>query len=143
MANDNLVRRVPMPAAALRIVAVTLINATIAVRLVNLVSRCLFSPLAAALRPLPMSDEQAAYLFIWTGRLAAIGVYGFFAVDLLSAFGLPDSSAALLIRLVGFAVAAMLMIVILQSRDVVAIMQVAEESALTAGALIRPTLISR
>ena len=30
-----------------------------------------------------------------------------------------------------------------QSRDVVAIMQVAEESALTAGALIRPTLISR
>ena len=108
------------PNSLARIVAVTLINATIAVRLVNLVSRCLFSPLAAALRPLPMSDEQAAYLFIWTGRLAAIGVYGFFAVDLLSAFGLPDSSAALLIRLVGFAVAAMLMIVILQSRDVVA-----------------------
>ena len=37
------------PNSLARIVAVTLINATIAVRLVNLVSRCLFWPLAAAL----------------------------------------------------------------------------------------------
>lgn len=103
-----------------RVIAVAVINAVIAVRLVGVLNRSLLSPLAPRLRPLPLGDEEAAYLFVWAGRFAAVGVYGFFSVDLLGALGMPEGSTALLLRIVGLVIAAMALILILQSRDHVA-----------------------
>ncbi len=103
-----------------RIVCVAIVNAMIVVRLIGVMGRSLLSPLASNLRPLPLSDEQAAYLFVWLGRFAVIGVYGYFLVNLLVAMGLPEGSSALLMRVVGLILAAMAIMLVLQSRETVA-----------------------
>jgi len=102
------------------VIAVAVINAVIAARLVAVVNRSLFSPLAPRLRPLPIGDEQAAYFYVWVGRFSLVVIYGFVTVDLLGALGLPEGSTALLLRIIGLVVAAMALIVLLQSRDPVA-----------------------
>lgn len=102
-----------------RVICVAVVNAMILVRLIMVACRSLLSPLSPTLRPLPFSDEQAAYLFVWVGRFAVIGVYGFFLIDLLGALGLPEGSAALLLRVVGLMLTAMAVIVVLQSREAV------------------------
>lgn len=107
------------PDSIARIVCVAIVNAVILVRLILVAGRSLLSPLAPRLRPLPLGDDQAAYLFVWLGRFAVVGIYGYFLVTLLAALGLPVGSAALLIRVVGLVLTAMAIMLILQSREAV------------------------
>ena len=103
-----------------RVVSIALVNALVLVRAGTVTVRILLSPLAPALRIIPVKDHEAVYLAVWTRRFLALGIYGFFAIELLASLGLPDSSTALLQRLVGFCLTLLGFMVILQSRETVA-----------------------
>ncbi len=107
------------PDGVARIVCVTIANAIIVVRLIGVAATSLLSPFSPTLRPLPLNDEQAAYLFVWVVRFARVAVFGFFLVNLLVALGLPEGSSGLLMRIVGLLLAAMAVMLVLQSHDAV------------------------
>ena len=111
---------VAVPGDLARVVSGAVVNAVALERAVAILARCVLSPLSRPLRALPLGDEPAAYLYVWIARFAAVGVYGWAAFDLLAAVGLPESGAGLLLRLVGLALTAMALAVVLQSRAAVA-----------------------
>ena len=100
-----------------RTISIALANAFALTRVAMALVRTVLAPLSPELRILPMSDRQAAYILIWTGRFLGLGVYGFFATELLAALGLPEPSVAVLLRIVGLGLMLMAIIVILQSRQ--------------------------
>ena len=82
--------------------------------------RVVLSPLRPAIRLVPLSDREAAYLVVWFNRFSAIGIAGFLAIDLLSTMGAPAASVESLLRLVGLILAVMTIVVILQNRQAIA-----------------------
>ncbi|MBM3584816.1 MAG: mechanosensitive ion channel [Alphaproteobacteria bacterium] len=103
-----------------RIVALALVNATLVVQLVTAVSNAVLAPLATGARPLPMSDETAAYLHVWIRRLVRIGAYGGFASQALSLLGVPPVGAGLVLRIAGLVFAILAIVLVLQNRALVA-----------------------
>jgi len=108
------------PPRAVRLAAITFLNASILVQVVVLLARALFSPSSANLRLLRIGDETAHYLTIWVRRIAFTAVYGFFIAQAALMLGLPAQAYAALIKVVGLIVAGMLVILVLQNRRVVA-----------------------
>lgn len=103
-----------------RVVALALVNATIVVQLVVALSGALLAPLATGARPLPVSDETAAYLHVWVRRLARVAAYGGFAAQALLLLGVPAVGAGLVLRLFGLVFVALAFVLILQNRAPVA-----------------------
>ncbi len=103
-----------------RHVVVDIIAATVVVQLVLVAASFLFAPSAPGLRLTRMRDETAAYGYVWTRRLAIVGVYGYFLADGAFVFGLALGAYGALLKLLGLAMAAMLVILILQNRTAVA-----------------------
>ncbi len=108
------------PGPATRAVALALINAIVLVRLVMVLAVMILAPRVAGLRMAPLSDESANYAYLWVGRLANTAVYGYFAAEAALLLGLPAGGHATLLNLLGLVIAAMLVILILQNRTVVA-----------------------
>lgn len=104
----------------LRVAAVTVISAYVGVRLVLVIARLLVAPRTPSLRLLAVSDETAEYLVIWTRRLAGVGLFGYFLADSARLLGLPKAGFTVLLNGLGFAIAAMLVVFILQNRATVA-----------------------
>jgi moderate conductance mechanosensitive channel len=113
-----------MPALApsdnARLVALAIINANLLARLVVAVARAVLVPRAPGLRLIQATDETANYVLIWVRRITAVAVYGYFIAEAGLLLGLPPALHAVLLRLVGLTVAAMLAIFILQNRNSVA-----------------------
>jgi small-conductance mechanosensitive channel len=113
-----------MPALApsddARLVALAIINANLLARLIVAVARAVLVPRAPGLRLLQATDETANYLLIWVRRISAVSVYGYFIAEAGLLLGLPQTLHAVLLRLIGLTVAAMLAIFILQNRNSVA-----------------------
>jgi len=103
-----------------RHVVVDIITATVIVQTVMVAASLLFAPTAPGLRLTRMRDETAAYAYVWTRRLAIVGVYGYFLADGAFVFGLALSAYGALLKLLGLAMAGMLVILILQNRVSVA-----------------------
>jgi small-conductance mechanosensitive channel len=99
------------------LIAIGVINATVAVRGVLVVSQRIFAPGRDALRIVRLSDETASYIHLWIGRLTALGVYGYVLVKAAILMGVPLAVDGLLMRLVGLAVLAMIVILVLQNRQ--------------------------
>jgi len=83
---------------------------------IGVIARLLLAPFAPHLRPMAIGDEMAAYLYVWTLRISAVGVTGF----LISRTALPlgageIGSHALEIAAAGV-MTAMLMILVNQLR---------------------------
>jgi small conductance mechanosensitive channel len=107
------------PSTTTRLVALTIINASIIARVVGAVARIIFSPKAAALRLLNVTDETANYIVIWVRRLTAVCVYGYFLAEVGLLLGLPRGIYGLLQRAIGLLVVAMVVILVLQNRAAV------------------------
>ncbi|MGE0118875.1 MAG: mechanosensitive ion channel domain-containing protein [Dongiaceae bacterium] len=107
------------PSEVTRLVALTIINAYVATRVIGAVARAVFSPKAAELRLIPVSDETANYIVIWLRRLTVVAAYGYFLTEAALLLGLPLHVYDLLLRTVGLVVVAMLAILILQNRATV------------------------
>ena len=103
-----------------RLVALTVVNASILVQLVRIAARMLLAPNSPQVRLLPFSDETAHYAFIWIARLAIVAIYGFFIASAARLLGLSLSAQEALLKLVGLIVASMLVILVLQNRRPIA-----------------------
>ncbi len=108
------------PRPVTQVVALTLINANVLVRFILALSRLILIPGSSSLRMLPMSNESVHYLYIWIRRVVRISVYGFFILEAGLALGLADSLYTFLLKLLGFVITLMAIILILQNRAEIA-----------------------
>ncbi|MGH6717904.1 MAG: mechanosensitive ion channel domain-containing protein [Alphaproteobacteria bacterium] len=108
----------PLPET--RVITLALVNATIVVQIVTATSSAMFAPLGNGARPLPLGDETAAYVHVWLRRLARVAAYGAFAGQALALLGVPPVGAGLVVRATGLVVVALIAVVIMQNRTVVA-----------------------
>ena len=108
----------PVPTARLAMLAV--INAVVITMAGAVIVRLLFSPLEPRLRLVPLSDSTAAYLYIWSRRFIVVAVWGYVSLQTALLFGVPQASYLVGIKLLGFVVTAMLVILVLQNREMVA-----------------------
>ncbi len=108
------------PGPETRVIALALVNATIVVQIVTAALSAVFAPLGNGARPLPLSDETAAYVHVWVRRLARVAAYGGFAAQALALLGVPAVGAGLVLRATGLIVAALIVVVIMQNRRTVA-----------------------
>ncbi len=108
------------PSRVARLVALALINANLLARAIMVVVGIVLSPQVAALRPLPLTDETAAYLHIWARRLTNIAVYGYFIAEAALLIGIPSAGHRFLLRSIGVIIGLLTVILILQNRQPVA-----------------------
>ncbi|MDD9914779.1 MAG: mechanosensitive ion channel [Rhodospirillaceae bacterium] len=104
-----------------RLAAITLINASVLARSVIAVARMLLAPKVTELRLFPLGDETANYLFVWVKRLANLAIYGFFILHASHLLGLHPAANNALLKVLGLAVALLLVMLILQNRTAVAV----------------------
>jgi moderate conductance mechanosensitive channel len=108
----------PLPTARLALLA--MINAAVISMAGAVLARCLLSPMQPGLRLLPLSDLTAAYLYIWSRRFIVVGVWGYVSLQTALLLGVPPSSYLVGIKVLGFVVTAMLVILVLQNREAMA-----------------------
>ena len=105
------------PSLPVRLIALTIIYANLFARAVTAVARMILVPKAESLRLIPLETATARYLFLWVRRLANIGIYGYFIIEAALLFGLPAGGHAVLLKLLGLAIAIMVAVFIVQNRD--------------------------
>jgi len=108
------------PRAGTQLVALTLVNAIILVRVILALAKLILVPGAPSLRLLPLDNESVQYLYIWIRRLVVIGVYGFFILEAALLLGLPDGLYTFFLKLLGFVISILTIILVLQNRAEVA-----------------------
>jgi len=108
------------PDSRVRLATVALVTGFAAWQMVMVAADVVLAPNADRLRWLRVGDETAAYMTLWTRRLAMIGILGWFGAETASAFGMPPGGHALLVHVVGFILATLSVILVLQNRQSVA-----------------------
>lgn len=117
------------PSQPVRLIALTIIYANLFARAVTAIARMILVPKAESLRLIPLQTASARYLFLWVRRLANIGIYGYFSIEAALLFGLPAGGHAVLLKLLGLAIAIMVAVFILQNRESVGGWMRGEDSA--------------
>ena len=102
-----------------RLVALAVANAVVIARVLVAVVRALLTPLAPSLRLSSIPDRTAAYIFVWGRRLVNISVYGYLVAQVAFLLGLPEVGFAILTKLVGLVVTALLFSLVLQNHQAV------------------------
>ena len=108
------------PSRTARLVALALINANLIARAIMLVVGILLVPQCAHLRPVRLSDETAAYLYVWARRLTSIAVYGYFIAEAALLVGIPRRGHRFLLDLLVVIIGLLSVVLILQNRSNVA-----------------------
>ena len=108
------------PRAVTQLVALTLINANVLVRVILAFTRLLLMPGMPSLRLLPLESESVQYLYIWARRVVRISVYGYFILEAALILGLASSLYLFLLKMLGLIITLMVIILILQNRADVA-----------------------
>ncbi|NKB19134.1 MAG: mechanosensitive ion channel [Alphaproteobacteria bacterium] len=108
------------PGAVSQEVIIALIMANVIVRLIMALARMILAPVAGSLRLLPIKDVDANYMFIWARRLTDVSVYGYALVQISQLLGLPAEGADTFLKIMGLFVALLLVVFILQNRNLVA-----------------------
>lgn len=108
------------PDRTTRLVTLAVIHANVLARAIHAVARLLLAPRGSGRRVLHLSEETAAYEYLWIRRLAAVAIYGFCLIEAGRLVGLPESVYNVAQRLVGLVLATLLVILVLQNRGAVA-----------------------
>jgi small conductance mechanosensitive channel len=108
------------PPAVVNIAAITIVNATILVMGILALSKFLFSPTAPALRLIAIDDATARSFNRWICWIGAILAFGWFGISAARVLGLPAVAAQAAFKIVGIAVAILLISLIFQKRRTVA-----------------------
>lgn len=103
-----------------RLVTVAGVNAVVIARVALVGVRLALTPLAPNLRPIPLSDETAAYTYVWTARFVNVAVYGVFFGEAARLLGAPPASHAALVHGIGLLTAGLAVVLVLQLRAPVA-----------------------
>lgn len=99
-----------------RLAVVTLVNANLLSRVIIAAGRAILNPDVPGLRLLGLSDENAAYGFLWLRRFTHAGVYGYFILHTGWLLGLSYPVYASLGNMLALFIAGMSVVFILQIR---------------------------
>jgi len=108
------------PSLYARLLTLVIVNASVAVRAFLTLARNLLTPPAAAQHLFAMSEETASYWLVWLRRLAGLSIYGYFATEAALLLGLPRAGYEAIGRAIGLAVAALVIVLVLQNRHAAA-----------------------
>ena len=108
------------PTELTRLVAISLINASVVARAIMAAARMFFVPRVTNLRVVSIGDESANYIVLWIRRFTSLGVYGYFLAEAALLLGLPLGGYLALTKIIGLLLALLAMILILQNRPVIA-----------------------
>ena len=108
------------PTEVTRLVAISLVNASVIARAVMAVARMFFVPRATNLRIVRIGDETANYIVLWIRRITNVAVYGYFFAEAALLLGLPQGGYLALTKIIGLLVMLLLIIFVLQNRLTVA-----------------------
>ena len=81
------------PTDAVRLIALTIIYANVLARAILAIARMILVPKAETLRLVPLSTEDARYLYLWVRRFANTTIYVYFTIQAAALFGLPADVA--------------------------------------------------
>ncbi len=104
------------PAPTTRVVGLGLVYAVIFVQAITILTGLVFGAGTGRAGVMGLGDASAYYIQIWVRRLALVGVLGTVIAESALLLGLPAGAHAVLLKLVGLAVAALLVILVLQNR---------------------------
>ena len=102
------------------VAAMMMVTAYAALRMALVAAAILLAPRWPSLRLAPVDDETAEYLMIWLQRLAAIGLFGWFAAEAALPLGLPPHGYRLVVKGLGLMLAVLAVVLVLQNREPVA-----------------------
>jgi moderate conductance mechanosensitive channel len=97
------------PAEKVRVAALPIINAGVAIQLTLLAGAFFLSPTAPGLRLLNISDAAAVRATGHLKHMAAVGFYGWFLTESAFVLGLPKAAYELILKIVGGAVTLMIL----------------------------------
>ncbi len=98
------------------LMAVAAIDLYLLFLVVMVAARMVAAPRVPTLRLFPLGDETANYIVIWVRRVATVAILGFFVAEATWLIGLGTPFHLAILRLTGLAVAAMLIVLVLQNR---------------------------
>ncbi|MET1029169.1 MAG: mechanosensitive ion channel domain-containing protein [Dongiaceae bacterium] len=104
-----------------RLAGLAVVNAYVISRVVTCVMRFLVLSSTPGLRLLPVRDETAAYMEVWTYRVVATAMFGWAAAEIARLLGLSLSGHSTVIKIVSLIVHVYVVIIILQCRRPVSI----------------------
>jgi small conductance mechanosensitive channel len=99
-----------------RLAAIALVSAAAVTGVVMAVANFFLAPQRDDLRLLPVTGETASYLSIWIRRFAAIAIFGYALVQALGLLGIDRGAQLALLRILGFIVAVLAVLFVLQNR---------------------------
>ena len=108
------------PRPTTRIVVLAIVNAILVRGAVQALVRVVLSPSTGSQRILPIQDETAAYLYVWSRRLATTGVFGYVVAVTGLLLGMSDAVYQSVLDLVGLLISGLLIVLIAQNRQGVA-----------------------
>jgi moderate conductance mechanosensitive channel len=109
------------PAELTRSASLIVVNAYAASRIIMAVGCMLVSPAIGRLRLLEIGDDEARYLILWLRRVTIVAAVGAALASMASLFGISQGAHDTLIRIVALVVAVLLGILVLRSRQTVAL----------------------
>ncbi len=98
------------------LVSVAVITAYALAATICTLIRAVFEPQRPALRAVPLSDADAQRLTVWGRRLTNTGVWGYYADDVLGLLGLPVAGYESILKLLGLAMATMVLMMVVEFR---------------------------
>ena len=104
------------PVPTTRVIGLALVYAVIFIQAITILTGLVFGAGTGRAGIMGVSDASAYYIRIWVRRLALVGVLGTVIAESALLLGLPAGAHAVLLKLVGLAVAALLVILVLQNR---------------------------
>ena len=102
------------------VITAILVNAMLISRGAAIAGRAALAPRTPTLRLLELGDAAAGYLYRWVRRVAVPGIYGVLGLRAAGVAGLNPGVQALLLKLLGFALALLVIVFVLQNRRRVA-----------------------
>ncbi|HVI87008.1 MAG TPA: mechanosensitive ion channel domain-containing protein, partial [Dongiaceae bacterium] len=105
---------------AVRLAGIAAVNAYVLVRAISYITALFVMARSRGLRLLPLSDHTAAYIEVWSFRIAGTGLFGAALAEMAALLGLSRSGHDTLLKVVALIVAIYLVIIILQCRHTVA-----------------------
>jgi small-conductance mechanosensitive channel len=95
---------------------VAFFNAFIVMQVFLWLMQMIFAERVPRLRFLPLADESAAYLFVWSARLGAVIIFGYFLSQAALIVDVPEGSVHAFAALIGLMITLMVIVIVLQNR---------------------------
>ncbi len=108
------------PPAEARVLILAAVNAYLAVRTFLALSRFFFAPDRPELRLLRLEADNAYTGYVWTGRLATVGICGIILAETALLLGASQGSHGLLLKLTGLVLTAMAVTLAIKRKEAVA-----------------------